>query len=129
MENNDVFNQLDIPDTEIKTETNNSNKFCIISVCLHYGAPILMGMFMALWMRVVNQNQAIYNVFGSISSLAEAGAYIASVVLMIIVRVKDRKNLFGKILMWVYIAEAILSVILGILLIVACFSLAQKCGA
>ena len=51
------------------------------------------------------------------------GAWVASWVLMIVVRVKYKTSTFGKVLMWIYIIGAILSV-LAVIAIIAFFAAA-----
>ena len=59
-------------------------------------------------------NIASSYVLGSILTFLMAGCGIAALVLMILVRVKYPQSVFGKVLMWLYIALAIL--------VVVCFS-------
>jgi len=64
----------------------------------------------------------LMDIMGSIGSLA----MIAGLIIMIYVRVKYPKNVFGKVLMWLFIVGAIIAVIIAILyailLAVACYS-------
>ena len=101
-----------------------AKRFCIISLCLHLVGP-----------SVATVLGVIANVLGdnaeSLSSLASIIAgptFTASIVFMIIARVKDKKSTFGKVLMWVYIVEVALLVIACIIMIIFFIWLAQTCN-
>ena len=66
----------------------------------------------------------LYLIVASITLIAP----LASLILMIVVRVKYRNNTFGKILMWIYIVMGIISVISVFLLIFACASWLNDCS-
>ena len=55
-------------------------------------------------------------------------AELAGFVLMVYVRVKYPKNVFGKVLMWIYIVGFILYLIAAIVLLIACISCANSCS-
>ncbi len=55
-------------------------------------------------------------------------AELAGFVLMVYVRVKYPKNVFGKVLMWIYIIGFILYLVAAIVLLIACISCANSCS-
>ena len=55
-----------------------------------------------------------------------AGCELAAFILMIIVRVKHPKNVFGLVLMIIYIVAAVLLIIGAILLLAACYALLEE---
>lgn len=55
-------------------------------------------------------------------------AFIAAIVLMIIVRASYPKNTFGLVLMILYIAVVAISFIAGILLLAACYQMLKECN-
>ena len=61
-----------------------------------------------------------WNELGNLISSVVGLSSIAGIVIMIIVRIKYPQNTFGKVLMWVYIVEYILLIILGIVIVIAC---------
>lgn len=63
-----------------------------------------------------------------ILSFAISGTYIASIILMIIARVKYKKNKFAKVLMWIYIGEAALAVVTVVLVWLFFAALCTACN-
>lgn len=99
---------------------------CLISVLCMYATPVVTGIVGRLCEALPSQEAAgiVSMVMVSVAGLS----WIASIVLMIIVRVKYRQNLFGKILMWVYIGQLILAIIGCIILFVACAAFVDGCN-
>ena len=54
-------------------------------------------------------------------------APLAAIVIMIVVRVKYPKNKFGKVLMWIYIIELILTMLLLLIIIITCAGILHDC--
>ena len=112
-----VVTESDVP----RGPDNNStaNKLCIASViCVgvtHFGSALL---------RLVTKDTATVAVAGLCLCTM---TFIASWVLMIMARVKCKTNIFGKILMWVYIIELVVGVVVIGLLIFLLYSLALSC--
>ncbi|MGN0352529.1 MAG: hypothetical protein ACI4ES_12845 [Roseburia sp.] len=109
------------PMQQKKKDDQNATILCVISiVCAlakyvvlvfgHIGSGLLLG-----WLT---PKQA--SIFESFSSGLGGLLEIAALVLMIVARVKYPKNVFAKVLMWVYIAIAAVSIIAIAVFIIAC---------
>ena len=104
-----------------------ADKLCIISMILMF-APmvviflknIVLGLLFDAGKEEFYYNIASSYVLGSILTFLMAGCGIAALVLMILVRVKYPQSVFGKVLMWLYIALAILVVVFIAVTIIAC---------
>ena len=104
-----------------------ADKLCIISMILMF-APmvviflknIILGLLFDAGKEELYYNIASSYVLGSILTFLMAGCGIAALVLMILVRVKYPQSVFGKVLMWLYIALAILVVVFIAVTIIAC---------
>ena len=104
-----------------------ADKLCIISMILMF-APmvviflknIILGLLFDAGKEEFYYNIASSYVLGSILTFLMAGCGIAALVLMILVRVKYPQSVFGKVLMWLYIALAILAVVFIAVTIIAC---------
>lgn len=104
-----------------------ADKLCIISMILMF-APmvviflknIILGLLFDAGKEEFYYNIASSYVLGSILTFLMAGCGIAALVLMILVRVKYPQSVFGKVLMWLYIALAILVVVFIAVTIIAC---------
>ncbi len=103
-----------------------AKKLCVISLILYGAAPAVFSTI--AWMS----DSGLFNYFDDaivgVSSLLSSAAYIAAWVLMIIARVTDKKCVFAKVLMWVYIGMLILAVVTVIILIIACVEAMRSCG-
>ncbi len=101
---------------QVKNKNNNTiakneddgkaNTLCIISLALIFGGPIIN----YLLNLMIGTNKSI----GILGSAASTAAFV----LMIIARVKYPNNTFAKVLMWIYIALAVIGIILVIIAIV-----------
>ena len=87
-----------------------AKKLCIASLICMYGASLISGVLSYIL-------PPLAPLFGTCAGLSP----IAAIVLMIMARVKYPKNKFAKILMWVYIVQIILALILFIIIVVVCF--------
>ena len=104
-----------------------ANKLCTISLILKYGVGMVLGAIYGVIEGLGSKFNIALNGSGSsifewILTTCSFAAGIAAFVLMIIVRVKYPKNTFGKVLMWIYIAEIIVAVISMIVLFIMCMS-------
>ena len=81
---------------------------------------IILGLLFDAGKEEIYYNIASSYVLGSILTFLMAGCGIAALVLMILVRVKYPQSVFGKVLMWLYIALAILVVVFIAVTIIAC---------
>lgn len=108
-------------------ENKRANILCVISLACEVAPMFLNGILSALltvngvW-NVGDARAFMENIGGVLSGLL----CIAGIVLLIIVRVKYPKNVFGKVLMWVYI---VIGVIMLLLMIVAMIFLMAACNA
>lgn len=108
-------------------ENERANILCVISLVCEVIPLFLNGIVTSL-MTVVDDwersdfSTVLYGVTSSLSGIL----FIAGIVLLIIVRVKYPKNVFGKVLMWVYI---VIGVIMLLLLIAAVVLLIVACNA
>ncbi len=108
-------------------ENKRANILCVISLACEVVPMFLNGILSALltvngtW--YVGDAQAFMESIGSVLS---GLLFIAGIVLLIIVRVKYPKNVFGKVLMWVYI---VIGVIMLLLVIAAMVFLMVACNA
>lgn len=97
-----------------------ANLICIISSCLMV-APFFI---FFIWAMFHGDNlEFLDNIILSIIGILP----LASIVLMVFVRIKYPKNTFGKLLMWVYIALAVISVLLIVALIAFCYYIIESC--
>lgn len=109
-----------------ETRKKNASTLCAISLILMYGFPIIMGVIAGV-VGTLNSSvlDIMYNVIGSFSSLSS----IAAIVLMIVARVKYPESKFAKVLMIVYIVQAAIFIILGIIFFFACTALFASCAS
>ena len=118
--NSEVKPQTPITINNEQEDNNKANILCFISLALKYIPSILTGIFYGITDNLKNTNNPIISLLG-------VGPLIAFV-LMIVVRVKYPKNKFGKVLMWIYIVELIISLILIIVIVIACAKILNDCG-
>ena len=96
-----------------------ANIMCIISLCLTFGLSIVVSLIMWILSLTGMAEDSILTVM-SLSVMIMTPCYIAGIVLMIIVRVRYRRSVFGKVLMFIYIALAVLSLIAMVFVVGAC---------
>lgn len=108
-------------------DSRKANRLCILSlVCVLF--PGAIG-FLGEWNVISTVNEAVpgsMEILSNLMSWVSGIAFIAGIVLIIFVRVKYPQNIFGKVLMWVYIVAAIVIFAFIVLLILTC---ASACGA
>ncbi len=109
-----------------------ANNLCILSLILKYGVGIVIGIIFSILSSMGNYtSSSAANSIGSAIAVVLYGlsgiSEIAALVIMIIVRVKYPKNVFGKVLMWIYIVEIILAMLSIIILFAMCYSIISSC--
>ena len=102
-----------------------ANIMCIISLCLTFGMSILFSLIIWILGTTGMGEESILELT-SIGIMILLPAYIAGIVLMIIVRVRFRRSVFGKVLMFIYIALAVISLISVVFLVGACIESCQN---
>lgn len=101
-----------------------ANILCIISVLCFFAVPSVLAALMEL---IHNINYDIYDVFDHIASSVSVASFIVAITLMILVRVKYPNSVFGKVLMWLYIAVIVLAVIGFFFLLAFIYILCSGC--
>ena len=102
-----------------------ANIMCIISLCLTFGLSIIFSLIIWILGTAGMGEESILELT-SIGVMILMPAYIAGIVLMIIVRVRFRRSVFGKVLMFIYIALAVISLISVVFLVGACIESCQN---
>lgn len=105
--------------TTNEEENKKANKLCIISLCLKYIPTVISG---ALY-GISSDSNFITNLLICLLGLCPLAAFV----IMITVRVKYPKNKFGKIIMWIYIIELILTIISILIIIITCGTILRDC--
>lgn len=93
------------------------NTLCWISLaCLI--APFILSVFYSSFLEntAMEKNEILSGIFEFIFTVAE----ILGVVLMLYVRIKYPKNIFGKVVMWLYIIALVIIILLIIFVITLC---------
>ena len=125
---------------ETPEEKRLGNKWSWISLICFLGRflismviPVLVVVISGFFSTYADMDDAVYEAMTTImeiaylvSSCVSTLASIAAFVIMIYVRVKYPKNVFGKVLMWVYIVLFALYIITMAVIIIAC---GIACGA
>ena len=113
-----MYNDMNNPDDERK-----ANIFCIASLICVFLPRVLQFLGYLLFgtlLQQVGRESVLYDrISGALSALGIV-FLIAGIVLVIYVRVKYPKNIFGKVLMWIYIVLAVLILIAFMVMLVAC---------
>ena len=113
-----MYNDMNDADDERK-----ANVFCIASLICVFLPRVLQFLGYLLFgtlLQQVGRESVLYDrISGALSALGIL-FLIAGIVLVIYVRVKYPKNIFGKVLMWIYIVLAVLILIAFIVMLVAC---------
>ncbi|MCR5529643.1 MAG: hypothetical protein K6F49_10540 [Saccharofermentans sp.] len=113
---------------ETREEKKAAEKMCIISLVCMYASPVVFGtMFYGLESLGESLGSDIISYLALIPGLIYCLSGIAAIVLMIVARVKYPKNTFAKVVMWIYIGQAILSVVATILTIIFCAASFSYC--
>ena len=103
---------------------------CFLSLGLYVGGPLLIGIPEALLASLSSSafESSAGSFLSQLSSFVGSASYIAAWVLMIIARVKFKKSVFAKVLMWVYIAVIILATVAAIIFIISCIETIKSCS-
>ena len=126
--------------TETEEERKKGNLYSWISLICFASRTVVglvIGLAIIMMETISGELEDVSEVLGEVSVGITEGIYllggaisvallIAAVVLVIYVRVKYPKNIFGKVLMWVYIVAFIVYVVLTVAVIIAC---GIACGA
>lgn len=113
-----MYNDMNDPDDERK-----ANVFCIASLICVFLPRVLQFLGYLLFgtlLQQVGRESVLYDRISGALSAFGILSLIAGIVLVIYVRVKYPKNIFGKVLMWIYIVLAVLILIAFIVMLVAC---------
>ena len=113
-----MYNDMNNPDDERK-----ANVFCIASLICVFLPRVLQFLGYLLFgtlLQQVGRESVLYDRISGALSAFGILFLIAGIVLVIYVRVKYPKNIFGKVLMWIYIVLAVLILIAFIVMLVAC---------
>ncbi|MBO7451129.1 MAG: hypothetical protein J6U54_12270 [Clostridiales bacterium] len=113
-------NESAVEDRNAKLAT----RFCIISLCCHLVGPVIASILGVIGAAMGDSSESM----SSLASLIAGPTFTASIVFMIIARVKNKKSTFGKVLMWIYIVEVALLVVAVIAMIIFFIWLAQTCN-
>ena len=109
-----------------KKDEKTANILCLVSLACMFLVPFGTGIITGSFSEIADKTgdvSGISTLFGSLSSLSSLAAWV----LMIIVRIKYRKNVFGKVLMWIYISMLALLIIAIIIFVIACASCLHDC--
>ena len=107
-----------------KDDNSKATTLCVISLVCHYAPVLGLGSVASVLQESGNAAiSATGDMLQGFVSLIMFGAWVASWVLMIVVRTKYKNSTFGKVLMWLYIIGLILSV-LAVIAIIAIFAAA-----
>ena len=105
-----------------------AEKLCIISlICMYAGPAVFGAMFYGLEYLGESLGSEVVQYLSLIPGILYCASWVAAIVLMIMARVKYPKNTFAKVLMWIYIGQAILSVIAVILFVILCAASVSYC--
>lgn len=107
------------------------NILCLISMACVFVPTIVSILFLSVWDALTTvrfDESSAGTLIGNIWSILATLLLIAGIALLIYVRVKYPENKFGKVLMWIYIALAILMIIAIIVIIIACSMAMITCG-
>ena len=113
-----MYHDMNDPDDERK-----ANVFCIASLICVFLPRVLQFLGYLLFgtlLQQVGRESVLYDRISGALSAFGILSLIAGIVLVIYVRVKYPKNIFGKVLMWIYIVLAVLILIAFIVMLVAC---------
>ncbi len=131
------------PSSPTPKDDKRANILCIISLACEF-LPFLIASILSIFTSTITEltevnvdteasalSEICTNIFGTVSLLL----MIAGLAIMIYVRVKYPKNVFGKVLMWLYIILGIISIIIFIVYIlfiiwacVSCMSCINELG-
>ena len=128
MEQSGIYHQLtdpQMPSAPTPEDNKRANILCIISLAceiLPYLIASILSIFTSTITELAEVNadtevNALPEIFTNILGIACLLLMIAGLTIMIYVRVKYPKNVFGKVLMWLYIIVGIIQLIIFIVYI------------
>lgn len=103
-------------------ENKKANLLCVVSLVLMF-APLLLycaGLEIVDTYLNIDFTGSFAHLCICMGQLFVGGCAIASLVVMIYVRVKYPQNTFGKVIMWLYIVSIVLGLLYIAVLIIAC---------
>ena len=106
-----------------KDENHLANVLCTISLCLYFGGSTVIGVLVAM-LSVTPFTGPLAGLLSLLSGLCPIAAYV----LMIIARVKCPKSTYAKVVMWIYIALFIMSLIALVVIMVTCAGIIASCA-
>ena len=117
------------PDEMTKEDEQKANFLCGISLICHFGLPLILSGITGALGRIasVDNDVGVAGLFMGFLSTLSGLSVLASWILMIYVRVKYRKSVFGKVLMWLYIGLILLLILAVIIFVAACINLVRDC--
>ena len=124
----------DMPETP--EDKKKANTMCIISLICMFVPSLISGVVTVMLSAALqgtgksdfSTTSNVYELITSFIYLLTGAAEIASWVLMIYVRVKYPKNVFGKVLMILYIGLVVLGIIGTVILFIACIETLRSCN-
>ena len=116
-----------VPASEVPEPKSYEKLLCFLSLGLYVFGPTASGIPMYIVESMNLQSDVSSPIFSVLSSFGSV-TYIAAWVLMIIARVKYKKSVFAKVLMWVYIGMLVAAVILVIVLVATCINALNNCN-
>ncbi len=114
------------PNIYTNEDRKKANILCIVSLICFFVVPSLEVAFFKMINTIsvnLSGNTTSEIVRGGIGSIS----FMAAWALMIYVRVRYKKSIFGKVLMWLYISMVIIFVIFIVAIIVACGQAIKNC--
>lgn len=122
----EVFSTLPRDEAQVPEPKSYEKLLCFLSLGLYVFGPTASGIPMYIVESMNLQSDVSSPIFSVLSSFGSI-TYIAAWVLMIIARVKYKKSVFAKVLMWVYIGMLVAAIILVIVLVATCINALNNC--
>lgn len=117
-----------IPDDDFPPEDHKkANILCVISLGLMFVSSFVFSLFM-IGINSSEISDGIRETLSAIFGFLTTASEVAAIAIMIYVRVKYKRSVFGKVLMWLYIIIGIMILIGAILLISVCIFELEKCS-
>ena len=123
----EAFRTLPRDEAQVPEPKSYEKLLCFLSLGLYVFGPTASGIPMYIVESMNLQSDVSSPIFSVLSSFGSV-TYIAAWVLMIIARVKYKKSVFAKVLMWVYIGMLVAAVILVIVLVATCINALNNCN-
>ena len=111
-----------------QSEGKTPNILCAISLACEILPTVISGITISALYNVMDENaSSLSDIVTNILGIFDFILMAAGLILMIYVRIKYPKNVFGKVLMWLYIASAIIMVLLVIAYALIAFIACMSC--